>query len=201
MLRIARSFWQVSGISTQSFLLPCASFSVGATSDYALVQKQATEVGVSIPLPPKEAGYAAGIPLDTYNRLARIYVPARSSSQSGLAKGTHNSLAAPVWKIEFDTQAKWENPLTGWSSTSDPLENIGRTTLFFFTKEEAMSFCDKHGWKHTVEEPNARRTMRQKRYAQYGDNFSTLKRRGVPDLSTLPSNLPATETETAAAEK
>lgn len=70
MLKLARSIWQVSG-NTSLSLQSLRGFSVGATSDYALVQKQATEVGVSIPLPPKEAGYAAGIPLDTYNRLVR----------------------------------------------------------------------------------------------------------------------------------
>jgi len=31
----------------------------------------------------------------------------------------------------------------GWSSTADPLENVGRTSLSFPTKEHAMAFCRK----------------------------------------------------------
>ena len=39
-------------------------------------------------------------------------------------------------------------------------------------QEEAIRFCVKHGWEYTVDEPNLRRTTRQKRYAQYADNFT-----------------------------
>ncbi len=87
----------------------------------------------------------------------------------------------------------------GWTSTADTLENVGRAALNFYTKvprcllaltehasirarsqpgtincvqEEAVRFCVKHGWEYTVDEPNLRRTTRQKRYAQYGDNYT-----------------------------
>lgn len=45
---------------------------------------------------------------------------------------------------------RWINPLMGWTSTSDPLENVGRATLLFHTKEEAIAFCHKHGWEAQV---------------------------------------------------
>lgn len=38
----------------------------------------------------------------------------------------------------------------GWTSTADPLENVGRATLLFHTKEEAIAFCQKHGWEAQV---------------------------------------------------
>lgn len=59
----------------------------------------------------------------------------------------------------------------GWTSTADPLENVARASLLFYTKEEAIAFCQKHGWDAVVEEPKPRRADRQKRFAGYGDNF------------------------------
>lgn len=79
---------------------------------------------------------------------------------------------------------RWENPLIGWTSTADPLENVGRASLFFYTREEAMRFCEKHGWEYSVDEPIVRNIARQKRTNSYGDNFST-RRKGLPDLAHL----------------
>ena len=64
-----------------------------------------------------------------------------------------------------------ENPLIGWTSTADTLENVGRSALNFFTKEEAVAFCTKHGWECEVDEPAQRSKTRQKRFSGYGDNF------------------------------
>jgi len=163
-----------------------AGFATQTPQDYSLAMKKAAEITAGAAQPDKEVGYTAGVPAETYKRQARIYVPARSPSQSGFAKTLHASAQAPQWKIVFDTTAKWENPLIGWTSTADPLENVGRASLFFYTKEQAMAFCKKHGWEYTVDEPNERRTVRQKRYMGYGDNYS-VKRKGVPDLTHLPS--------------
>ena len=43
-------------------------------------------------------------------RRCRIFVPARNTMQSG----TNNT---KKWKIEWDTQERWENPLMGWASS------------------------------------------------------------------------------------
>lgn len=45
---------------------------------------------------------------------------------------------------------RWENPLIGWTSTADPLDNVGRAALNFHTQEDAESFCRKHGWQFEV---------------------------------------------------
>lgn len=158
-----------------------------AAQDYAVALKAATALvkPAESNIQPKEAGFMSGAPLETYERQALIYVPAKTASQSGLARTLHSP--APAWKLEFDTAPKWANPLMGWTSSADQLENVGRASLFFYTKEEAMSFCDKHGWAYAVAEPNERKASRQKRYNSYSDNFST-KRKGLPDLSSLPSN-------------
>ena len=51
----------------------------------------------------------SGIPGEQLARVARIFMPARNAMQSG----THN---INHWKIEFETQERWENPLMGWAS-------------------------------------------------------------------------------------
>lgn len=66
---------------------------------------------------------------------------------------------------------RWENPLMGWTSTADALDQVARSALQFDTKEDAIAFCKKHGWEFAVREPQMRRTSRSRRYAGYGDNF------------------------------
>ncbi|KAG1668954.1 hypothetical protein FOA52_000998 [Chlamydomonas sp. UWO 241] len=146
--------------------------------------KKAAELTVFERTPPKEIGMCAGIPLETYKRPARIFVSSRSPSQQGVGKTQTVSQGAPQWRIAFDTTQKWENHLMGWTSTADPLENVGRASLFFYTKEEAMAFCEKHGWEFTVDMPAEKSNLRQKRFNAYGDNFST-RRKGIPDHSFM----------------
>ena len=57
----------------------------------------------------------SGVPEEQqFKRVARIFVPARNSMQSG----THN---INHWKMEFETQERWENPLMGWASRYGPV--------------------------------------------------------------------------------
>ncbi len=37
----------------------------------------------------------------------RICLPARTASQQGIARAAENAASTPLWKIEFDTMAKW----------------------------------------------------------------------------------------------
>lgn len=57
----------------------------------------------------------------------------------------------------------------GWTSTADPLENVARASLFFYSKEEAADFCTKHGWEYSIDLPNERKTARTKRFNAYGE--------------------------------
>ncbi|XP_065912330.1 NADH dehydrogenase [ubiquinone] iron-sulfur protein 4, mitochondrial-like [Dysidea avara] len=107
----------------------------------------------------------SGVPEDQRKRYARIFIPARNAMQSG-TNNTHN------WKLEFENDERWENPLIGWTSTADPLSNM---TVSFDTKEEAVAFAIEHGWSYEVVEP-ARPKMKTK---TYGSNFSWNKRTRV----------------------
>eukprot|EP00197_Chlamydomonas_leiostraca_P007128 CAMPEP_0202865094 /NCGR_PEP_ID=MMETSP1391-20130828/5238_1 /ASSEMBLY_ACC=CAM_ASM_000867 /TAXON_ID=1034604 /ORGANISM="Chlamydomonas leiostraca, Strain SAG 11-49" /LENGTH=280 /DNA_ID=CAMNT_0049544891 /DNA_START=38 /DNA_END=882 /DNA_ORIENTATION=+ len=188
MLRAAaRAFLQGLPAGSAGYATTSATRSANP-QDYSMVMKKAAEISATVVQKPndKVVGICAGIPLDTYQRQVRIFSPAKTASQSGFARTNHNSASAPAWRIGFETTAKWENPLMGWTSTADPLENLGRSTLQFYNKEEAIAFAKKHGWAYSVDEPNQRRTARQKRFAAYGDNYST-RRKGLPDLTHLPS--------------
>jgi len=105
----------------------------------------------------------SGIPVEqTENRKVTIYLPSRHAMQSG----THNMRK---WSLNFDTKQRWENPLMGWASTSDPLSN---TEMKFSTREAAAAYCESHGWNYEIIEPTLQRT----RPKSYGANFSWNKR-------------------------
>jgi ETC complex I subunit conserved region len=62
----------------------------------------------------------------------------------------------------------------GWTSSADPLDNVGRASLFFYTQSQAEAYCKKHGWEFSVSEPHEKRTARQKRFNAYGDNYRSV---------------------------
>mmetsp|Transcript_17600 Transcript_17600/g.35993 ORF Transcript_17600/g.35993 Transcript_17600/m.35993 type:complete len:189 (+) Transcript_17600:23-589(+) len=126
----------------------------------------------------KSVGNLSDIPEPIVARKVTIYTPARSASQQGMGN-TVFAKGNAMWRIEFETESKWENPLMGWTSTADSLENVGRMTMAFDSKEAAMRFAEKNGWAYTVREPQLSPRVRTKRFQEYGDNFST-KRAGFP---------------------
>ncbi|XP_033101261.1 NADH dehydrogenase [ubiquinone] iron-sulfur protein 4, mitochondrial-like [Anneissia japonica] len=106
----------------------------------------------------------SGIPEEHIKtRRVRIFVPAPAATQSG-TNDTH------CWKLEFETRERWENPLMGWTSSGDPLSNIG---ISFDSKEQAISFAEKNGWWYEVDEPVPKKPVKPK---SYGANFSWGKR-------------------------
>lgn len=79
-----------------------------------------------------------------------------------------------------------------WSTTSDPRETVISANLntaylllqgmSFFTKEQAIAYCQKYGWEYEIREPHQQRKTatvhyRNPRYMQYGDNFSVKVKR------------------------
>ncbi|CAK9807433.1 NADH dehydrogenase [ubiquinone] iron-sulfur protein 4, mitochondrial [Anthophora plagiata] len=114
----------------------------------------------------ENVGVCSGVPEEQLkSRTVRIYRPAKSAMQSG----TNN---INFWQLDFDTQERWENPLMGWTSTGDPLSNL---QVGFSSKEEAIAYCDKMGWKYYVQKPN----INNPKPRSYGTNFSWNKRTRV----------------------
>jgi ETC complex I subunit conserved region len=88
---------------------------------------------------------------------ARIYKPARSAMQSGMANTEY-------WLLDFAQGPKSADPLMGWTSSADTQQQV---TLRFDTKEEAIAYAERDGIPYTVAvEPPARLTKKS-----YSDNF------------------------------
>lgn len=88
---------------------------------------------------------------------ARIYVPAKSPTQSG--KGDLE------WRLDFEPEsARGIDPLTGWTSSSDMRQQV---KLTFASKEEAIAYAQRNGLSYRVEEPKP--VLRP--VVSYSDNF------------------------------
>jgi len=88
---------------------------------------------------------------------ARIYLPARSATQSGQAKDK--------WILEYEPEeARAIEPLMGWTSSGDMKAQI---RLRFDTKEEAIAYAERNGVAYRVEDPKPA----QRKILSYSDNF------------------------------
>jgi hypothetical protein len=89
---------------------------------------------------------------------ARIYKPAKTAMQSGLAK-------TKEWVLDYEPAAPREaEPLMGWTSSDDMLSQL---RLFFETKEEAIAYAEANGIPFRVFDSNPRGLSKK----SYADNF------------------------------
>ncbi|CAF1350723.1 unnamed protein product [Adineta steineri] len=119
-----------------------------------------------IPRQDESMGVLSGVPRDIIKeRRCRIFVPARNAMQSG----THNTRK---WRVEWNTKERWENPLMGWASSSDPHSSL---SVEFGCKEDAMIYCERMGYRYEVVEPPSHGHYKK----SYGANFSWNKKTRV----------------------
>jgi hypothetical protein len=94
---------------------------------------------------------------------ARIYRPARTAMQSGMAKTRE-------WVLDYEPEEpRSVEPLMGWTSSGDMKQQV---QLRFDTREEAIAYCERHGIPYQVfesKEPARRRIA-------YADNFAYSRR-------------------------
>lgn len=89
---------------------------------------------------------------------ARIFKPAKTAMQSGLAR-------TKEWLLEHEPQSARDiDPLMGWTSSRDMTQQV---KLSFETKEEAIAYAERHGIAYILEEPQPRKAVRK----AYADNF------------------------------
>ncbi len=89
---------------------------------------------------------------------ARIFKPAKTAMQSGLAR-------TKEWVLEHEPErARFIDPLMGWTGSADTRTQI---KLEFDTKEEAIAYCEQRGIPYRVSEPKARKVVKK----SYSDNF------------------------------
>ena len=94
---------------------------------------------------------------------ARIYKPAKTAMQSGLAK-------TKAWALDFDQEEpRTVEPLMGWTSSGDMRQQL---RLHFPTKEAAIGYCERHGITYQVSEE----ALSTRRGMSYSDNFSFKRR-------------------------
>eukprot|EP00283_Hemiselmis_rufescens_P008855 CAMPEP_0173431260 /NCGR_PEP_ID=MMETSP1357-20121228/9455_1 /TAXON_ID=77926 /ORGANISM="Hemiselmis rufescens, Strain PCC563" /LENGTH=168 /DNA_ID=CAMNT_0014395715 /DNA_START=21 /DNA_END=527 /DNA_ORIENTATION=+ len=104
-----------------------------------------------------------GLSEDIYEgRSVTIYRPARSAMQ-----GAYDNTR---WKLMFDMQGKWSNPLMGWTSGKDTLGTQLAENLTFKDAESAIAFCKKHQLQYEVEEPEESEVIATNP-KKYADNF------------------------------
>src|SRR5262245_665249 len=90
--------------------------------------------------------------------IARIYKPAKTAMQSGLAK-------TKEWVLDYEPAAPREaEALMGWTSAGDMLSQV---RLFFETKEEAIAYAKQNDIPFRVFDPQPRAVSKK----SYADNF------------------------------
>ena len=88
---------------------------------------------------------------------AKIYIPSKTAMQSGRGKLKN-------WILEFITKDPSINPLMGWETSTDTLEEV---VLKFPSKEKAIEYAKRNNISYNVIEP------KKKEYVikSYADNF------------------------------
>jgi NADH dehydrogenase len=93
---------------------------------------------------------------------ARIYQPAKTAMQSGVAKTHH-------WILEFaPASAREVDPLMGWTSSSDTQSQV---RLRFDSQKAAEDYAKARGLEFDVVAPKPRKPVIRPR--GYGENFAT----------------------------
>tara|TARA_Y100000590_G_C15469260_1_gene919543 strand:+ start:391 stop:672 length:282 start_codon:yes stop_codon:yes gene_type:complete len=88
---------------------------------------------------------------------AIIYKPSKTAMQSGTKKFNK-------WVLKFITRDKGINPLMGWESSDDTLNELN---LEFKTKDLAINYAKKNNIEYELTESKARKIVKK----SYADNF------------------------------
>ena len=89
---------------------------------------------------------------------AKIYIPSKTATQSGLGK-------EDKWILEFESKDTSINPLMGWESSND---TMGEVKLEFSTKDKAIEYAQNNNISYKVVEPNKRKFI----IKSYAENFT-----------------------------
>ena len=99
---------------------------------------------------------------------AKIYIPAKTATQSGRGK-------QKTWVLEFETKDPHTNSLMGWESSSDTLKEV---KLKFTSKDKAIEYLQLYtNWKDTLynqENANAIAEMQTKYETEKKDSENRL---------------------------
>ena len=89
---------------------------------------------------------------------AKIYIPSKTATQSGLGK-------EDKWILEFESKDTSINPLMGWESSND---TMGEVKLEFSTKDKAIEYAKNNNISYKVIQPNKKKFI----IKSYAENFT-----------------------------
>jgi len=92
------------------------------------------------------------------SKKALIYIPVKSAMQSARSKNKK-------WILEFITKDSGVNPLMGWESSEDTLEEI---KLEFSSRDKATGYAVTNNINYTIIEPKKNNFV----IKSYSDNFT-----------------------------
>lgn len=98
---------------------------------------------------PKATAFDMASPVPNPAMGSPVHIHRLSSTplQAGLGRS--------AWVIEFEPQqAPAMEPLMGWTSSRDPLQQV---RLTFPSRAQAVAFAERQGWRYTVSEPHGRK--------------------------------------------
>eukprot|EP01040_Poterioochromonas_malhamensis_P000516 gene516-550_t len=121
---------------------------------------QPSTKGVSFVKNPEDLAVLSCMPAEHQNRTVIIAPRVLKTLQSGTA-------GKEQWQIYWPNSIRWTNPLMGWTSTSDPMSNV---VLNFTSKEAAIGFAERNGYKYQLQPKTSKRTVTMGTYS-YQDNF------------------------------
>jgi hypothetical protein len=88
---------------------------------------------------------------------AKIYIPAKTAMQSGRGK-------LKKWVLEFEVKDPSINPLMGWETSTDTLEEV---ILKFSTKQKAVDYAEANNISYIIIEPKKKKFV----IKSYAENF------------------------------
>ena len=89
---------------------------------------------------------------------AKIYIPAKTATQSGRGK-------QKTWVLEFETKDPHTNSLMGWESSSDTLKEV---KLRFTSKDKAIDYATTNNINFSIVEPKKKTFV----IKPYEENFT-----------------------------
>merc|ERR1719499_296657 len=102
---------------------------------------------------------------DGEQRTVRIYYPTGNTGQQ------YNRDSYGWWKVEFVNAGRtWNNPLMGWTSREDQMYDNHFQWVDFETKEDAIKWAIKAGYKYEIQEPRIARKKPKNYNSTFGLN-------------------------------
>lgn len=109
-------------------------------------------------------------------RTVRIYKRSRPAGQ----QFNNDAEGYTFWRVEFINEgARWNNPLMGWTSTSDGYTNQHMDRFTFENKDAAEKWCKRQGFKYLFQADQKSRKRAKSYNATFGLN-------GIPKANWTP---------------